>query len=239
MVFNSTLYEGALERACVELGVPVFGIALELPAVKLSSKTVRNQLLEQWKKRQGKAEYGGVKFVEQPPTTASDDAEAVPTMQLCKIIGEDSSQVLTVPTDVRQKWLADPVHAPEWRGLLRKFDAKHGASPVPQLSSPGSVSASVPAGEGQDATPDADASWSNIFKDDPKSVVDLQKKFNQMAGTFAIACGDGIVCHVVEGPQFFLAAPTNAGSVLADQAVLGHGGGVWLLDAKASKAIQD
>ena len=77
------------------------------------------------------------------------------------------------------------------------------------------------------------------LKDDPKSVVDLQKKFNQMAGTFAIACGDGIVCHVVEGPQFFLPAPTNAGSVLADQAVLGHGGGVWLLDAKASKAIQD
>lgn len=123
MLFHSTLYEGALERACIDLGVPAFAVSVDTVAVKLATKTVRNRLLDEWKKGQSKPEYGNIKFVSEPPC-ADGASNELPTMQLCKIVGEGADSVLSVPTDIRQKWLGDPAHAPEWRALLRKFDAK-------------------------------------------------------------------------------------------------------------------
>lgn len=233
ILFHSTLYDGALERAAIDLGVPTFGISCDLNAIKLSTKSVRNMLLEEWKAGHGKAEYGGVKFVAQPDA-AADDGEAEPTMQLCKILGEGGEKVLSVPTDVRQKWLADPSHAPEWRCLLRRFDAKHGVAPVPHE---GQLAIQAPAAE--NGAPSPDAGWGTIFADDPKTIAALEQKFPKIAASFTLSEGDGLVCYVVEGPQIFVAAPTNAGSLLGSQVILGHGGGIWLLDAKATKAIQD
>ena len=91
----------------MDWGVPVFGITADVNAVKLSTKSVRNQLLEEWKKGHGKPEFGGVKFVE--PDAASVEAEAPPAMQLCKLLGDGSEQALALPSDVHQKWLADPM----------------------------------------------------------------------------------------------------------------------------------
>ena len=81
--------------------------------------------------------------------------------------------------------------------------------------------------------------WGDIFKDGPKTINDLEKKFNKIAATFAVADGNGLVCHVLEGPQIYAAAPTNFESFLASQMLLGHGGGVWLLDAKGAKALKE
>ena len=232
-MFHSTVYDGALERACVELGVPIFGITADVNAVKLSTKSVRNQLLEEWKKGHGKPEYGGVKFVAEPDA-ASVEAEAPPAMQLCKVLGDGADQVLTLPSDVRQKWLADPSHAPEWRGLLRKFDAKHGA-PLPQQVA--AVQAAQAASS--DVAQAGDSGWGDIFKDSPKTINDLQKQYNKIAATFAVAEGSGLVCHIVEGPQIYVAAPTSSESFLASQMLLGHGGGIWLLEAKGAKALKE
>lgn len=235
MLFHSTLYEGALERARIDLGVPAFAVSVDTVAVKLATKTVRNRLLHEWKKGQSKPEYGNIKFVSEPPC-ADGASNELPTMQLCKIVGEGADSVLSAPTDIRQKWLGDPAHAPEWRSLLRKFDAKHGAVPAPRqgvVAASGSQAAPVAAGAS------LQSDWDNIFSGDPKQIQDLEQKFSKIGATFAIDNGDGLVCYVVEGPQFYLAAPTNAGSFTSSQLLLGHGGGSWLLDAKAAKAIED
>ena len=192
--------------------------------MRLSVKVVRNSLLEDWKKGKGKAEFGGVKFQADAPDVPQ--VEEMPTLTCCKLAGDGADMCLAVPVDIRQKFLADPVHAPEWRSILKAFDKKHGIATVP-----------TPSLQPPPASPAGGNQWKDIFAADPKSINDLEKKFPKIAATFPV--GDGLVCHVVEGPQFFIAAPTSAGTCPSDQCVLGHGGGVWLLDAKATKAIQD
>eukprot|EP00435_Cladocopium_sp_Y103_P036795 s3891_g9.t1 len=180
------------------MGIPVFSMSLDLNVMKLANKTVRNALLDEWKKGRGKPEYGGVKF--QPDAPSVPEECQVPDMAICKA-----------------------------------FDKKHGVSdPVVAAASaqPGN-------GESEVSVPAAADAWARIFPDAPKTIESLEKKFPQIAATFPLACGGGLVCFVCEGPEFYVGAPSSAGTCPSDQVLLGHGGGVWLLDGRATKAIQD
>ena len=81
------------------------------------------------------------------------------------------------------------------------------------------------------------APWSEIFKDCPKTVSDLESKF-QVAATFALSSRT-LVAKIVEGPHIYICAPAAAGNFDTATPIFAHGGGSWLLDAKATKALQD
>lgn len=219
-----------MERAASDLDIACFGVTVDNAALKLAVKCVRNALLEDWKRGKVKPEFGGVKFQSESPNVP--EVEQVPEMTICKLIGDSPDVSLAVPTDIRQKYLADPVHAPEWRTMLKNFDKKHGI-PVPGQSAAASASQS------QEQPAQSNFAWDTIFAGDPKTIKDLESKFSKIAATFALDCGDGLVCYVCEGPQMYLAAPNSAGTCPADELLLGHGAGNWLLDQRAAKALQD
>lgn len=103
MIFHSTLYDGALERAGIEAQTPVFSITADLLCQKLASKMVRNKLLDDWKKGCGRSAEFGVKFQSAAPSLP--EITAVPDMLVCKVF---DSNTLVIPTDIRQRFLQDP-----------------------------------------------------------------------------------------------------------------------------------
>eukprot|EP00435_Cladocopium_sp_Y103_P022300 s1179_g5.t1 len=244
VVYHSTSYDGCWEKAAVKLGCGVCAATADLGAHKLANKMVRSYLLNEWKS--GSGLISGQKFVE----TASNmpDEIMTPEFLLCKMQGEQ----LVLPSDIRQKWLADPLRSKEWKKILSVFDRQHGvqsssaaaAQPVPATpaAAPEGQAAAgedaVPVTEGSEAAAVPGGPWATIFADEPKTVEALTQKYD-VAATFATNGSSGLVLKVVEGPKLFLCAPL-AGSLSWDEnALVTHGAGQWLLDAKAAKLIED
>lgn len=225
MIFHSTLYDGALERAGIEAQTPVFSITADLLCQKLASKMVRNKLLDDWKKGCGRSAEFGVKFQSAAPSLP--EITAVPDMLVCKVF---DSNTLVIPTDIRQRFLQDPCRSKEWKAILAEFDKAHGphiaATTAPEVAATQAVEAS-----------NESLQWSEVFVDSPKTVSDLESKF-QVAATFALSSGN-LVAKIVEGPHIYICAPAAAGNFDTATPIFAHGGGSWLLDAKATKALQD
>ena len=171
------------------------------------------------------------------------DAIEVPTLSVLKNVDGK----LCIPSDVRQRWLQDPIRNFEWKKIVAKFDQHHGQ--VSSLSPPVGVSADAVVTSGSDAvvtsgsdavvTSGSDAvvtSGSDLFPDEPKTLEDMLKTYT-VASTFTLSEG-GLVAKVVEGPKLFIAAPV-AGAFDTESPLLCHGAGAWLLDEKAKKAMQE
>ena len=183
-------------------------------------------LLQSWK--EGGAHVQGPKF-QSNPTGLPDGAVFDPaSLAVCKLV-EDS---LIIPSDLRQKYLQDPLRSPEWKQILKKFDAAHGATAVPAASAPSASAGSIenPAENGEDA-------WATMFADDPKTVKELEEKF-QICSSFALPGNSALVCKVIEGPKLFVCAVT-AGTFDTEQPIILHGAGTWLLDNKAQAAMDN
>ena len=230
MIFHSTLYDGAWERAAVEALTPIFSISADTSCAKLAVKTVKNILLDDWKQGQGRSPEFGVKFVADPPSLPENIQ--VPEMNLCKIIDEGS---LSIPSDVRQRWLRDPLRSKEWRDILAKFDQAH----VPRAAAgTGESSGTGAAGSGEagQAPPGQADFWAGVYPESTRSLEELEK--GNVAATFPLA-NTSLVCKVVEGPEFFLCGTTSAGTIDTSEALFTHGGGTWILESKAAKALED
>ena len=100
-MFSSAAYDGALEKACIGLGLPCFSVTSDMHCQKLAEKSVRSMLLQNWK--EGGTHVQGSKFQATPtglPDAAVFDADS---LQLCKGTGEGDATTLVVPSDIRQK----------------------------------------------------------------------------------------------------------------------------------------
>eukprot|EP00438_Fugacium_kawagutii_P012420 Skav215474 [mRNA] locus=scaffold1089:880060:886109:- [translate_table: standard] len=240
IVFHSTSYDGALEKACVALSCPVWGVTTELACHKLASKLIRGHLLEEWKNDTGLIK--GAKYVQVPPQRPEE--VAAPEFLVCK--EEDGK--LIIPVDVRQKWLQDPCRSAEWKRLLQQFDKIHGAhaevravvAPVPSTPPPaqGSATNSSPAPSGVTVEDNADP-WKAIFEGEPRTLDDLVNKYGEPSATFSAPGSSGFVIKVVEGPKMFLCAPVAGAMDCNETPLLSHGAGTWLLDNKAEKMMKD
>ena len=228
MVFHSTLYDGAWERAALEAMTPIFSVTTDLGCSKLGTKTVKNVLLEDWKQCQGRSAELGVKFVTTPPSLP--ETAVVPEMLVCKVMDENT---LAIPSDTRQRWLRDPLRSKEWKEILVQFDKIHTATavkvPAINQETTGSDSAA--------AVPQAAADfWAGVFSGSTKSLEELERNCT-VSATFPLH-NTTLVCKVTEGPEFYLCATTAAGSVDTSSPLLTHGGGQWLIDSKAAKALE-
>ena len=190
---------------------------------------MKNVLLEDWwKQARGRSAELGVKFVSEPPSVPENIA--VPELKLCKIVENDT---LGIPTDVRQRWLRDPIRSKEWRDMLTKFDRIHapiaGQAPVTQQADDSQ-------GEASSADSAVQDFWAGVFPDATKSLQVLEQ--GTVSATFPLP-NSPLVVKVIEGPQFFLCATTAAATLDTSGPLFTHGGGTWLLDSKATKALED
>ena len=230
VIFHSTLYDAAWEKAAIEAQTPIYSITVDVACQKLATKVVRNMLLEEWKKGEAKGPEFSAKFVADVPSLP--EITQVPELALCKIMEPDT---LTIPSDIRQRFLRDPLRSKEWKVMLAEFDKKFEAATEGQSAVAPAPNASetneAAAGNGAAQDP-----WAQIFADSPKELEKLEAM--TVSATFPLGSGS-MVCKVVEGPQFYICATTAAGSIGVQEALFLHGGGQWLLDSKAAKALQD
>ncbi|CAK9030752.1 Uncharacterized protein SCF082_LOCUS19333 [Durusdinium trenchii] len=225
VIFHSTMYDGALERAAIEAQTPVFSVSADAVTHKLSCKIVRNTLLEGWKKGEAKGPEFSVKFVAEPPSLP--EITKLPEMTLCKIMDHNT---VAIPSDIRQRFLRDPLRSKEWKEILAEFDKKF------EATSQGQPAQATPAAETESGAGKPESSWKDIFPDSPEELTVLDAM--DVSSTFPLGSGS-LVCKVIEGPQYFICATTSSGSFDTAEAVFLHNGGTWLLDGKAAKALQD
>ena len=50
-------------------------------------------------------------------------APELPKLKMCTY--DHSSNTLSVPRDIRDRWLTDPVRSLDWKQVLRRFDSCH------------------------------------------------------------------------------------------------------------------
>jgi hypothetical protein len=229
-VFHSTLYDGALERACIEVNVPIFSVSVDVACQKLGTKMVANMLLDSWKRGQAKGPEFSTKFVPDPPSLP--EITEVPEMSLCKIMDQNT---VAIPSDIRQRFLRDPLRSKEWKAILAEFDKRFEAASQRPLGSDEGAPAAVANGAAESSEAGSANPWAGIFRDSPKSLEALESM--TVSATFPLSSG-ALVCKITEGPQYYICATTAAGSFGVEEPVFSHGGGTWLLDSKAAKVLQ-
>lgn len=175
-------------------------------------------------------------FTDDAPTTVT-----LPDFHVCKV--ENGN--LTIPAEVRSRYVSCPIRGPEWRALLSKFDqawCPNVQAQPSQDSPPRSAPTAAPAAEGgdngvADGEGDGEAfDWGTIWSDEPKTQEAFQNKYG--AGCHKFSLDTNLAAVVVEGPKLFVAA-TGDVEINNSTAALCFGAGTWVLDGKAVNYMQD
>ena len=136
----------------------------------------------------------GARYV--PDCPGLPDAMTPPAL----LARKEVERKLTIPSDVRQKFLGDPLRSAEWKKLLKSFEKLHGStSAAPAPATPATPAtkepATSPAAEGADANP-----WKHIFEGEPRTLTDLVAKYGEPSSTNSAPGSSGFVIKIVEGP---------------------------------------
>jgi len=160
-----------------------------------------------------------------------------PSLRVCQLVGDK----LVLPRDIRGMFMQDPIHAPDWRELLVKFDEQWGAvvttaaNPVP-TPAPGVANSSP-----QDQAPKQEVfnfDWGSVFMDEPKSLDKLKAKYG--SENLIEMPGLGNTSFLLfPGPCLFMMAKETVHLKASEAPVITHGAGVWLLGDKAKKFAQN
>ena len=167
----------------------------------------------------------GVKF--EPTLAVVQPGPSAPELRLCKIDGE----TLMIPRDIRDRWLTDVVRGPQWRDVLRKFDAVFATEVMPVNPEP----------EPEDpqraivTTEVVDFDWGVVFPGSAHTEEELAK----LKVVHSCPWGaNGGSFNVTDENQLYLLATQDI-TVPDDVWVLGYGAGQWLLDEKATSFLQN
>ena len=171
-----------------------------------------------------------------PKYKANPDADEVateteaPTLLLCKL--DDGK--LTIPGNLRAQWLGDPVRAPEWKDMLRKFDAKWAATLEGRESATESQSTEAP--PIQTTSTGGSFDWSTVFPGEPTTIEELVRKHGPPCHTFMFSTELQGCVH--DGPTLWVQALAD-GELASTKPLITFGSGTWLLDAKATTFKQE
>ena len=189
----------------------------------------------------------GPKSYGQNPTSLSKEPspdslpqkDDLPALKVCQV----SDNKLCLPRDIRQMFLQCPIYGPEWRSLLKEFDAQWGVpasdgSPTPRSSANPNGTPSPVKDEVKMEKDEFD--WSTAFPDEPKTMDAIKQKYGQDI-TEMPGHDPNVTFVLVPGPALFVTV--KEAMVLKNAAINGpivaHGAGVWLLGDKADKFKKD
>ena len=132
-----------------------------------------------------------------PAAEEMPSSPAMPELKVCQM----ADGRLTIPRDVRQAFLSDPVWSPDWREQLKQFDADWGVaipSAVAMVQGPSAGSSEVAA---------PTEFWKKYFADEPATFEALKTKcsddFTELAGpdsstSFVLAPGPALFVNAKE-----------------------------------------
>lgn len=244
---HTTAYCGSLERACLKEGIPILSISSSPVHHAFTSTTVANKLIEDrvvskvlvasqdWKTQTGLVGKCTPKykpdFVDETPMTIEK-----PDLFLCEV--QDGR--LCIPGDLRSRWVACPIRAPEWRQILTQFDKQWAVdvSEQPKKEEKATPAPSQPAtSPGTDGEEVKGFDWQEVFPEEPKSKEALESKYGAGAHRFNVT-DNNLVMVLVEGPKLFILALAES-ELDGREPILCYGAGTWLLDNKAESLVQD
>ena len=162
------------------------------------------------------------------PTDETPMVVEEPDFMVCVLDGGK----LTIPSTIRAQWIGDPIRAPEWRKILKSFDAKW-AEPHAGATQTAEVT-DAPNGIGEAAA--EVFQWNMAFPGEPTTKADLDTKYGPALHSFAF--NSELQCAIYEGPKLFVLASQD-GEISADEPAFMFGAGTWLLDAKAVTFCQE
>ena len=162
------------------------------------------------------------------PTDETPMVVEEPDFMVCVLDGGK----LTIPSTIRAQWIGDPIRAPEWRKILKSFDAKW-AEPHAGATQTAEVT-DAPNGIGEAAA--EVFQWNMAFPGEPTTKADLDTKYGPALHSFA--SNSELQGAIYEGPKLFVLASQD-GEISADEPAFMFGAGTWLLDAKAVTFCQE
>ncbi|CAL1150712.1 unnamed protein product [Cladocopium goreaui] len=228
VVVHPTLYDGCVEMAGLRLGHLVLASSGQPLYHNSGKEIVKNHLVEAWKAGRFPMDKATPRYKSAPAAEEMPSSPAMPELKVCQM----ADGRLTIPRDVRQAFLSDPVWSPDWREQLKQFDADWGVA----IPSAVAMAQGPSAGSSEVAAPTE--FWKKYFADEPATFEALKTKcsddFTELAGpdsstSFVLAPGPALFVNAKEA-----VCMKNTGTPLVC-----HGAGTWLLGDKAEKFQKD
>ena len=192
-----------------------------------------------WKAARSPMDKTQPRYHKEPSPDSLPQKDDLPALKVCQV----SDNKLCLPRDIRQMFLQCPIYGPEWRSLLKEFDAQWGVpasdgSPTPRSSANPNGTPSPVKDEVKMEKDEFD--WSTAFPDEPKTMDAIKQKYGQDI-TEMPGHDPNVTFVLVPGPALFVTV--KEAMVLKNAAINGpivaHGAGVWLLGDKADKFKKD
>jgi hypothetical protein len=182
--------------------------------------------LQAWKKEAGPIGRGSEKYLPDPRPEDMPKSSAQPEFKVLRY--DTTSGLLSIPIDVRRRYLEDPLRSPEWRDVLGKFDRIYNV-PATRLQRAPSAAEPQPINEG------------GPFKDEPLAIAALETKYPKTVVSFDLGNMPCFVTIVDDAGNFkcFIVCKDQECHVDRRAYLFSHGVGSWLQDEKASKFMKE
>lgn len=152
-----------------------------------------------------------------------DESPVPPTLHLCTWVTEDGKECLSLPDEIRNKWMEHAVFAEQWRAAIKAFTK----ATKTLLSSTGGVNEAPPATEVGAATDEGD--WAIASEENIRAQHDIEK---EIATEFT-----NIVYLVSRSKKLFAVSRGGQGTIASDKHVFHHGVGDWTKPPNAEKLL--
>lgn len=180
------------------------------------------RICQAWKNNLGPLAGGRIKFERDAPTTVDSGGPRAPEMRVCKL----DDRCLSIPRDIRDKWLVDPVRSPQWRDVLRKFDAVFAVS-VP-------VNPEVAEAAVADEVKVEEFDWGKIFPEAVTTEEELGKLKIETSFQLSVP---GAHMNITDKKELYVLATSDEVTLPDNVWIIGYGAGMWLQDEKAKNFL--
>ncbi|CAK9062831.1 Uncharacterized protein SCF082_LOCUS32651 [Durusdinium trenchii] len=213
VVVHPTTYDGCLELAALQLGHVASGTSWDETCYKTSKEVVKTHLLQE------------VRMEDLPRQVEP------PTLHICQLA--DSRLIL--PRDIRQLFLQDVMHSPEWREILQKFDRDWGSAEVQTPSSGPTVKPEVKSEvKSEEEIKSEPCDLSGQFQGSPKTLEKVKEKYGA-DNVVEMTAFSNTSLLLVPGPHLFIMAKESVDLKGLGAPIIAHGAGVWLVGEKAKR----
>ncbi|CAK9003618.1 unnamed protein product [Durusdinium trenchii] len=107
---------GELQETCF-LGCSSEAVQASPVVFNYAMTQIKDKLLEDWKA--GRSLFAKVQPKYNPTPEETVGTAKIPTLKICNMVNGH----LSIPQEMRQKWLNDPIRNPDWRVRLHNFDS--------------------------------------------------------------------------------------------------------------------
>ncbi|CAK9097291.1 unnamed protein product [Durusdinium trenchii] len=200
-------YDGVFQRVALglmsELQQDVYlGLFSETTSPTLCSYVVgqmKDKLLEEWKAGQGLLGQSSQKF-QASPDLSTQTKPREPVLKLCTM----TDGHLTMPKDVREKWLSCPVRNPDWRQRLKNFDNVFAPVTNGEAGAPAPMVTSKTSADLDNQIPLV----SETFCEPPPSLTseEFQSKRPTLVATVTLSMGINVTCSVADDKVYITSA---------------------------------